>query len=74
MHELETNGVIERFFQTIKEECLWLHDFRDAQHAREVLANWMELYNEQWILERHGYRSPREVRRAIDAARTEAAA
>ncbi len=68
VHEPETNGVIERFFRTLKEECLWLHDFRDADDAREVIGTWMELYNEQWILERHGYRSPREVRRAIEAA------
>jgi transposase InsO family protein len=68
VHEPETNGVIERFFRTIKEECLWLHDFRDADQAREVIGEWMERYNEEWILERHGYRSPREVRRNIEAA------
>ena len=73
VHEPETNGVIERFFRTLKEECLWLHDFRDADHAREVIGAWMEVYNEEWILERHGYRSPREVRRAIEAARAQAA-
>lgn len=67
MHEPQTNGVIERFFRTIKEECIWLHDFRDVEHAREVIGEWIELYNEEWIFERHRYRSPREVRREIEA-------
>jgi len=68
VHEPETNGVIERFFRTLKEECLWIHDFRDAEHARDVVGRWIETYNEEWLIERHGYRSPRAVRRACEAA------
>ena len=68
VHEPETNGVIERFFRTLKEECLWIERFRDADHAREVVGRWMETYNCEWLIERHGYRSPREVREACEAA------
>jgi len=67
VHEPETNGIIERFFLTLKEECLWLHDFRDAEQAREIVGRWIELYNEEWLIERNGYRSPRAVRQAEEA-------
>jgi len=68
VHEPETNGVIERFFRTLKEECIWVHDFRDTDEAREVIGRWVETYNEQWLIERNGHRTPREVRRACEAA------
>ena len=64
MHQPQTNGIIERFFKTLKLECLWVQRFRDVQHAREVVAGWMELYNTHWLIERHGYRTPRQVRQA----------
>ncbi len=62
VHEPQTNGVIERFFKTIKMECIWLEYFQDVEHARSVVGRWMELYNTQWLIERHGHRTPREVR------------
>jgi transposase InsO family protein len=74
VHEPETNGVIERFFRTIKEECLWLHDFRDAQQAREIVGRWIETYNGEWMIERNQYRTPREARLACEAARAAIAA
>lgn len=67
VHEPQTNGVIERFFKTLKMECLWLENFRDVEHAREVVGRWMETYNTQWLIERHGHRTPREVREACQA-------
>lgn len=62
VHEPETNGVIERFFRTLKEECLWVHDFEDVEQARKVVGEWIETYNREWLIERNGYRSPGEVR------------
>ena len=64
VHEPQTNGVIERFFKTIKMECIWLEYFQDVEHARGVVGRWMELYNTQWLIERHGHQTPREVREA----------
>jgi len=55
-HEPETNGVIERFFKTLKLECLWVERFKDADHARSVIGEWMETYNTEWLIERHGHR------------------
>jgi putative transposase len=68
VHEPETNGVIERFFRTLKEECLWVHDFEDVEQARRTVGQWMETYNREWLIERHGYRSPHTVRMERDQA------
>jgi transposase InsO family protein len=29
----EQNGMIERFFLTLKQGCVWLHRFEDRDHA-----------------------------------------
>jgi putative transposase len=62
--------VIERFFKTLKLECLWIENFRDVEHAREVVGRWMETYNTQWFIERNGYRTPREVRQACQESQS----
>jgi putative transposase len=35
----EGNGCIERFFRTLKEQLLWLKDFRDLAELREALPS-----------------------------------
>lgn len=67
VHEPETNGVIERFFRTLKEECLWVERFADAEEARRIVGRWIETYNRHWLIERHGYRTPCEVRERCEA-------
>lgn len=63
--EPECNGIMERWIRTLKEECLYLHDFESLEHARRVIAEFIARYNTQWMLERHGYRTPAEIRRAF---------
>lgn len=58
----EGNGVIERFFRTLKENCLWKEPFTDIESMRMRLLRFKEDYNCQWILQRHGYKTPRQVR------------
>lgn len=58
----EGNGVIERFFRTLKEQLLWLREFEDEDELREALYAFRERYNANWILQRHGYRTPDQVR------------
>ena len=53
---------IERFVRTLKEECLWLHDFETLEQARPVIAAFIELYNREWLIERLGYRTPAQAR------------
>jgi transposase InsO family protein len=63
--EPECNGVMERWIRTLKEECLYLHDFATLDEARQVIGEFVERYNQAWLLERHGYRTPAEVRLSL---------
>lgn len=63
--EPECNGIMEHWIRTLKEECLYLHDFATLDEARQVIGEFIERYNREWLLERHGYRTPAEVRRAL---------
>jgi len=63
--EPECNGIIERFMRTLKEECLYLHDFATLEEARRVLGEFITRYNTQWLIERHGHRPPAAVRQAL---------
>ncbi len=60
--EPECNGVAERFMRTLKEQCLYLHDFASLEEAREAIARFIEQYNRGWLLERHGHKTPAQVR------------
>ena len=73
VHQPQTNGVIERFFKTLKNECLWIENIRDVEHAREVVGEWVETYNTQWLIERHGHSTPREGRQACEDAQSSVA-
>jgi transposase InsO family protein len=61
----EGNGVAERFIRTLKEQLLWVRTFQTVEELRQALLDWVRLYNEQWVVERHGFRSPAEVRRDL---------
>jgi transposase InsO family protein len=63
--EPECNGVIERFMRTLKEQCIWIHRFEDLEHATREIAAFIERYNNKWLIERHGHRTPREMRSAM---------
>ncbi len=40
--EPECNGVAERFIRTLKEECLYLHDFESLETARHEIGQFIE--------------------------------
>ena len=60
--EPEANGVVERFHKTIKEQCIWLHRFKNVEHARQVISAFIERYNSEWIMHRLNFRSPKHAR------------
>jgi putative transposase len=60
--EPECNGLIERFMRTLKEECLYVHRFRTLEEARFGIGRFIQQYNSEWLLQRHGYKTPAEVR------------
>ncbi|MGH2994536.1 MAG: transposase [Solirubrobacterales bacterium] len=61
-YEPETNGCAERFIQTLKEQVLWIRRFGTLEELRAAVREFAPLYNREWLLERHGYRSPIEAR------------
>jgi len=73
VREPEGNGCIERFFRTLKENLLWVRDFATVEELRLALLEFRRLYNEHWILERHGYLTPAQVRAQLKPRQAEAA-
>ena len=59
----EGNGCAERAIRTLKEQLLWVKTFETVEELRLALLRWAELYNEQWLIERHGFKSPAQRRR-----------
>ena len=41
----EQNGIVERFFRSLKEECVWQHVFPDFTEARREITAWIRWYN-----------------------------
>jgi transposase InsO family protein len=67
VREPEGNGVAERFIRTLKENLLWVQHFATVAELIEALQEFKRLYDEQWLIERHGYRPPAQVRRDLTA-------
>jgi putative transposase len=62
VREPEGNGCVERFIRTLKENLLWVRPFDTIEELRLALLEFQRLYNQTWIVERHGYRTPAQVR------------
>jgi len=54
--------MIERFFRSLKEECVWQHNFRGYVEARAAIASWIRWYNERRPHQALGYLSPHQYR------------
>jgi len=70
----EGNGCVERAIRTLKEQLLWVKTFDTVEELRRALLEWAELYNERWMIQRHGYSSPAQRRREYYAATEQRAA
>src|SRR4051794_24505972 len=62
VREPEGNGCAERFIRTLKENLLWVRRFETVEELRLALQAFKETYNRAWIIERHGYKTPAQVR------------
>ena len=62
--EPQTNGVIERFWKTLKKQVIEGRIYQTLADLRKALANFMDLYNRAWRLEKLGGRTPDEARQA----------
>src|SRR5215510_14887547 len=62
-HTPEQNGLIDRFFRSLKEECVWQHNFESFSAASEKVGSWIKSYNEQRPHQSLGYQSPAQLRK-----------
>jgi transposase InsO family protein len=62
VREPEGNGCAERFIRTLKEQLLWIEPFATVEDLRLALVAFKDRYNREWLIERHGHRSPAAVR------------
>jgi len=58
----EGNGIAERFVRILKENLLWVRTFNTVEELRQALLDFQLTYNNHWIIERHGYKTPAQVR------------
>ena len=62
VREPEGNGCAERFIRVLKENLLWVRRFDTVEELRLALQAFRQTYNRTWLIERHGYRTPAQVR------------
>jgi putative transposase len=55
------NGCAERFIRTLKEQCIWTRTWTDVAELRAGVKAFIERYNSEWLIERHGHMTPREA-------------
>ena len=53
------NGCAERFIRLLKENLLWVKSFATIEELRQALIAFKHQYNQQWILQRHDYKTRR---------------
>ena len=46
----------------LKENLLWVRTFDTIEELRTALVEFANRYNETWLVARHGYRTPAQVR------------
>jgi putative transposase len=63
----ESQAFIESWFRYLKERCVWRHEFETLDQAREVIAAYIDHYQDR-PHSRLDYRTPREVRATWDDA------
>lgn len=56
------NGVVERFFKTLKEQLLWLHMYSSVEDLYKAVAQWIKNYNEHWMVQKNMNMSPADSR------------
>ncbi len=59
----EGNGCAERFIRTLKENLLRVRTFETIEELQKALQEFKDDYNEHWLIQRVGHRSPNQFRR-----------
>ncbi|WP_218150034.1 integrase core domain-containing protein, partial [Halopseudomonas formosensis] len=66
-HTPQQNGMVERLIRTVKEQCLWLHNFQTLDEARQTLRAWFKYYNEQRPHQALGMKTPSTIYQQLAA-------
>jgi putative transposase len=69
IQEPETNGVAERFNRTLKEQAIYGRVFRNLEEVRTAVGKFINNYNEHWLIQKLGHRSPAQARRDLCMAK-----
>jgi putative transposase len=67
LQEPQTNGVVERFFRTLKEQVVYGTTFQNVMELREAIKTFIHRYNHQWRIEKNRFLSPCQVREAYQS-------
>ncbi|HSW47710.1 MAG TPA: IS3 family transposase [Candidatus Saccharimonadales bacterium] len=54
----EQNGMIERWFRSLKEECIWLQNIKNKDEAFGLIASWIDHYHQGRPHSALGYLTP----------------
>jgi putative transposase len=68
VREPEGSGVAERFIRMLKNRRLSVRAFTSVAELRKALREFRRRYNAEWLIERHGYWTPGQVRRETTPA------
>ena len=55
--EPQTNGVIERFFRTLKEQVVYGRIYQTIDDVRDAVHIFVARYNADWLIDKNGQRS-----------------
>jgi putative transposase len=55
------NIFVERLWRSVKQECIYLHDFSSVAEVKKALSEYFEYYNYQRLHQALDYRTPAEV-------------
>ncbi len=60
------NADTERMMRTLKEELLWLSEWKHADEIDSALTNWIDYYNENYLHSALGYQSPNKFEKTYN--------
>ena len=74
VEEPQTNGVVERFNRTLKEQVVYGKVFKNLDEVREAMLDFRDNYNRYWRLRKLGFKTPLEARERYKNERLQPAA
>jgi putative transposase len=69
VEEPQTNGVVERFNRTLKEQVIYGKVFRNLDEVRQAVLEFRDNYNRYWRFEKLGFKTPLEARQRYEKER-----